>query len=105
MNTRDKLKEIKSLHSLIESSWLRIEWLDEALEEAQKSVEVAERKHDEMVARREQLMHEVAKWAVLEGIAGVDDHLPMMDPIFFVITMHELLDRQREPLPREETFH
>ena len=54
MNTRDKLKEIRSLHSLIESFWLRIEWLDGALEEAKKSVEEAEGKHDEMVANGNQ---------------------------------------------------
>ena len=105
MNPKDKLEEISSLHSIIESSWLRIEWLDEALEEAKKTLAETEKKHDEVVARREQLMYEVAKWAVLEGVAGVDDHLPMMDPIFFVIAMRELLNRQSEPLPADKTLH
>lgn len=105
MNPKDKLKEIRSLHSATESSWQRIEWLDEALEETKRILVETEKKHDELVARRDQLMYEVGKWAVLEGVAGVDDHLPMMDPIFFVITMHEILDRQSETLPEDKTLH
>ncbi len=105
MNPKGKLKEIISLHSVIDSAWLRIEWRAEALAETKKALAQAEKKHEEVVARKEQLMHELAKWAVLEGIAGVDDHLPTWEPVHFVITMHELLDRQSEVLPKDETLH
>jgi hypothetical protein len=53
----------------------------------------------------EQLIHEVAKWAVLEGIAGADDHLPMSKPVEFVLTMYKLLDEPAELLPNDETVY
>jgi len=98
MNQNDKLKEIMSLRSVIDSAWVRIEWLDEALAQAEK-------KHAEVTAHQEQLIHEVAKWAVLEGIAGADDHLPMSKPVEFVLTMYKLLDEPAELLPNDETVY
>ena len=105
MDLQEKLNEIRSLHSVIDSAWLRIECLDEALAKIKNEVAEAEKRYEEVVERREQLMHEVARQAILEGIAKVDDHLPMRNPVRFVITMHELLDRQTEVLPVDETLH
>jgi recombinational DNA repair ATPase RecF len=105
MNPKTKLEEIISLHSVIDSAWLRIEWLDESLAKTEKDIAQAEKKYEEVVARREQLMYEMAKWAVLEGVAGVDDHFPMLRPVDFVITMHNLLEKQSEVLPKDETLH
>ncbi len=105
MNLKDKLEEITSLHSVIESAWLRIECLDEALEKIESEVAQAERKYEEVVERRERLMYEAAKMAILEGIAGVDDHLPMQRPVDFVITMRNLLNRQKEAIPENQTLH
>lgn len=105
MDLKAKLEEITSLHSVVDSAWLRIECLDEALEKIQSEVAQAEKKYEEVVERREQLMYEVAKMAILEGIVGVDDHLPMLRPVDFVITMTNLLNRQKESLPEDQTLH
>ena len=88
MDPREKLDEIISLHSVINSSWLRIDWLEEALAEMTQALQEAEDKH------QEKLMNELGKWAVLEGVAGVDDHLPMLRPVEFGITMLNLLARR-----------
>lgn len=92
MNMKEKLWEIIELHSVVRSAWLRIEWLEEAKSEYQQALQEAEEKHDEVVERQEQLMHELAKQAVVEGIAGVNDHLPMLRPVEFGIKMHTLLE-------------
>jgi|SRR5690554_6105323 len=97
MSPKIKLEEIISLHSIIKSAWLRYEWLDDAQAEA-------ETKYHEVVERQQQLMHELAKWAVLEGIAGADDHLPMLDPVAFGITMSRLLEKNNETKSRGQNL-
>ena len=105
MDPKEKLDEIISLHSVIRSSWLRIDWLDEALAEMKQALQEAEEKHQENVAYQEKLMHELAKWAVLEGVAGVDDHLPMLRPVEFGIQMLNLLARREATEENLEEEH
>ena len=96
MNLNEKLWEIIELHSVVESAWLRIEWLSEAVDKYQAELQEAENKHDEVVEYQERLMHELAKQAVLEGIVGVNDHLPMLRPIEFGAKMYMLLKEHDE---------
>ena len=99
MKVDDTLDQIVALNDIIEKDTRVMETYEESFTEIKEHLQV-------LKTRQQQLIFDVAKWAICEGVAGPNDDLPVFEPSAFIFAMCDLLDSHDNRFPEHDgTWH